>query len=1100
MRGQAPLFRGSRRLPTSGIDSTLRGFRARAVCIAAASLPVLGVLVVSAPAVPVHASAATITAPTYVRTIGTNGESTMYPSGVAVDATGNVYVADTGNYQVEKYQAGTTTRLWSVGVRGAPVGPTTDSFIAPRDIATDNVHVFVADTDNADVQELNASDGSFVTSFHLFGPGNADSFQDPIGISVGQSASHAEEILVSDGVTGNVYVFNTAFSLQFTVPPNPPTNTTEGTRDAATDSAGNIYTADYRGNAVDKYSPTGTYITSFGTGVAGCADVAKPYGVDIDTADTPNRVYVASSNLEQVKVFDTSGNCLNVGATGSNAIGAAATLSNDPTKLFQLRRVAVGAGANPLIYAADLWGLKILTYNSSDGTIASSQQPLLGSGTYPALGGLNEDHGIAIDPSTSQIFVANTVNQRIERFNLPNGDSPFNWGTKGVDSATFNWAQGIGYDPQDGNVWVANTRNNRIDEFSTDGTPISSCPNTSRLTSSFNWPMAVAFDPAGTMYVADTFNNRIEAIDVSKCTGSTVPTLWSVGTRGSGSGQFIKPWDIAYDPTQNRLLVTDTNNSRIVALNPSNGAVESLFPTITKGSAPGQVQLPEGIAVDASGNIWVADTGNNRVEEFTGAGTFANQMVGTYGCCFNAPNTDLNAPQELAFDTNGLLYVADANNNRIQVFQPSGSAPFGPPGPYTGVTPFRICDTRPIGPGVSANQCNSGSGAHGPLGPGVARSITAGVTGSHVPATGVSAVVVNLTAIAPTVSTFLTVYPSSGALPSTSNITPAAGKVIANLVEVALSPGGQFNVFNAAGTTNVAIDIEGYVPATTSGTTGLYNPTTPTRICDTRSTRGITLNQCDLTGHRPIVVGHPLTLDVHGSGSPVPSTGVSAVVFNLTAISPTADSVLTAFPTGAPAPQASNINVLAGGVVPNRVIVPVPAHCAAPNCKVTIETSAGSVDVAVDIDGWFTDNTGTQGGSLFSGVAPSRLCDTRYGNSNDPGCDKAQVSAGARRRPQHPGCREGGHTVDVQRQPAGSRGGEPHRCWGDDRHVRDRVLVGRAQSATSVRRQCAGGSGRHQPRRRPGGLRWNHQPVQRGGERGYHRRCLRVLRLVIRPH
>src|ERR1022692_200927 len=994
MRGQAPPFRVSRRLPISEAASTLRRLRSRAAGIVVATLPVLGALAITSPASPVHASTATITAPTYVRTIGSNGQSTMYPSGVAVDAAGNVYVSDTGNYQVEKYQAGTTNLLWSVGERGAPIGGGTDSFIAPRDIATDGIHVFVADTDNADVQELNASDGSFVKEVHLFGPGNADSFQDPIGISVGNSASSAEEILVSDGVTGNVYVFDTSFTLLFTVAPTSPT---EGTRDAATDSAGNIYTADYRGNAVDKYGPTGgALITSWGA-ASGCTDVAKPYGVDIDTADTPNRIYVASSDLEQVKVFDPTGACLNVGATGSNAIGTAASTSNDPTALFQLRRVAVGSGSNPLIYAADLWGLKILTYKSTDGTIASSQQPLLGSGTSPAAGGLNEDHGIAIDPSTSQIFVANTVNQRIERFNLPNGDSPIDWGTKGgvESSASFTWAQGTGYDPQDGNVWVANTRNNRIDEFSTDGTPIASCPNTSRLTSSFNWPMAVAFDPSGTMYVADTFNNRIEAISVSQCSNNTtVVPIWSVGTRGSGSGQFIKPWDIAYDPTQNRLLVTDTDNSRIVALNPSNGAVESLFPSITKGAAPGQVQQPEGIAVDASGNIWVADTGNNRVEEFTGAGTFANQMVGTYGCCFNAPNTALNAPQGLAFDSNGLLYVADANNNRIQVFQPSGGSPFGPPGPYTGVPPFRICDTRPIGPGVTLNQCNSGPGSHGPLGPLATRAITVGITGSGVPATGVSAVVVNLTAIAPSQATFLTLYPSNGSKPLTSNITPAAGQIVANLAEVAVSSTGQFNIFNQAGTINVAIDIEGWVSTTGSTTAGLYNPINPTRICDTRSGSGININQCDRTGPRPILAGPPLTFDIHGSGSPVPSTGVSAVVFNLTAITPTAGTVLTAYPSNVSTPKASNINVPAGAVVPNRVIVPVPAHCVAPNCTVSIANGVGSVNIAVDIDGWYTDNTGTQAGALFSGVAPSRLCDTRYGNSNDPGCSKSAIHAG----------------------------------------------------------------------------------------------------------
>src|ERR1035438_10398955 len=225
MRGQAPLFPGSRHLPSTGTRLTLGGFRARAARVAAASLPVLAVLVVSTPAIPAHASAATITAPTYVRTIGSNGESTMYPSGVAVDASGNVYVADTGNYRIEKYQAGTTTLLWSVGVRGANIGGGTDSFIAPRDVATDGTFVYVGDTDNADVQVLNASDGSFVKMVKTFGTGGTQTFQDPIGISVGHNASHTEEILVSDGVSGNVYVFDTSMTLQFTVAPTAKTGT-----------------------------------------------------------------------------------------------------------------------------------------------------------------------------------------------------------------------------------------------------------------------------------------------------------------------------------------------------------------------------------------------------------------------------------------------------------------------------------------------------------------------------------------------------------------------------------------------------------------------------------------------------------------------------------------------------------------------------------------------------------------------------------------------------------------------------------------------------------------------------------------------------------
>jgi tripartite motif-containing protein 71 len=626
----------------------------RLLTVAAAGAVVVGTILTTMPA-----SASAVTTPTYVRTIGSPGEATMYPSGVAVDSAGNVYVADTGNYKIEKYRAGTSTLLWSVGIRGAPIGGGTDSFTAPRDLATDGTFVYVADTDDALVQVLHASDGSFVKSVRTFGAGQK--VGSPIGISVGHK-SGSEEILVSDGVSGNVYVFDTSFNLLLTI---PPTARNEGTRDAATDSSGDIYTADYRGNKVDKYNSAGVFQKSWGT-TSGCQDVAKPYGVDVDAN---NHVYVASSNLEQVKVFDANGNCLNVGTTGSNAIGTAckspAVCAPNATKLFQLRRVAVGAGTSPLVYAADLWGLKILTYSSSTGAIASSSQPVLGNSGYPPAGGLNEPHGIAIAPGSNQIFVANTVNQRMDRLDLPNGTNPIDWGTKGVQesAAAFNWAQGVAFDAVSGNIWVANTRNNRIDEFGPSGTVLRELPTSGRLTSIFNWPMSVAFDPSGNMYVADTFSNDIQSFSVPT-TGA--PTLrWKVGGLGTGNGKFSHPWGVVYDPMHTRVLVVDTNNNRIVALNSSTGAYISTVAS-GKGVSNGKFANPEGIAVDAAGNIWVADTGNNRVEEFNSSGGFL-QTFGSYG---TSGTSSFNAPQGLGFDGGGLLYVADANNNRIQVFQP----------------------------------------------------------------------------------------------------------------------------------------------------------------------------------------------------------------------------------------------------------------------------------------------------------------------------------------------------------------------------------------------------------------------------------------------
>jgi hypothetical protein len=298
--------------------------------------------------------------------------------------------------------------------------------------------------------------------------------------------------------------------------------------------------------------------------------------------------------------------------------------------------------------------------------------------------------------------------------------------------------------------------------------------------------------------------------------------------------------------------------------------------------------------------------------------------------------------------------------------------------PYTAVTPFRVCDTRPAGV-VTSNQCNTGStgGGTGPVTQGQKRVVT--IVGFGTVPPGATAVVVNLTAIAPTQGTFLTLLPDGGKT-GTSNLNPAAGSVIANLVEVGLSSGGKIDVYNPLGSVNVALDIEGYVSA---GSTGLFTPLTPSRICDTRS--GATAPQC--TAHGPVVAGSPLSFNVHTTSDGIPASGVSAVVFNLTAIAPSTGTVLTAYAGLTSAPNASNLNVPKGAVLPNRVIVPVGT-----DGTVDIKNFVGSVNVAIDVNGWF----GTASGSQFTAILPTpqRLCDTRFGNSSDQGCNKALVGAG----------------------------------------------------------------------------------------------------------
>jgi Thrombospondin type 3 repeat len=275
-----------------------------------------------------------------------------------------------------------------------------------------------------------------------------------------------------------------------------------------------------------------------------------------------------------------------------------------------------------------------------------------------------------------------------------------------------------------------------------------------------------------------------------------------------------------------------------------------------------------------------------------------------------------------------------------------------PDGYYHPLTPARIVDTR------------IGLGLPGMLGHN--STATVDVTGvGGVPAAGVMAVVVNATVTQPTAPSYLTVYPSGAARPPTSNLNFVAGQTVANLVTVGVGADGNITVFNVSGQTHLILDIAGWYGGPSGGSR--YNPLTPARILDTRNGTGAPAGK--ISPNTNLVVD---VTDTESSG--VPASGVTAVALSTTVAEPTAQGVLTVYPSDAPLPSTSNLTFLAGQTVSNLVVVKVGVGGAADGKVNVYNGSAGSTDVIFDVVGWYGGI-----GDVFHLVTPSRALDTRFG-------------------------------------------------------------------------------------------------------------------------
>jgi hypothetical protein len=273
-------------------------------------------------------------------------------------------------------------------------------------------------------------------------------------------------------------------------------------------------------------------------------------------------------------------------------------------------------------------------------------------------------------------------------------------------------------------------------------------------------------------------------------------------------------------------------------------------------------------------------------------------------------------------------------------------------GTYHALTPTRIVDTR-SGIGVAAGAVPAD---------GTIDFAVAGAGG--VPASGAGSVVLNVTAVDPTSTGYVNVYPGLLPKPSTedpSSLNFAAGQNVANQVTVTLGTNGGLSAYNANGSTHILVDVVGWYDVTGTGG-GRYNPIAPARIMDSRSGIG--------GRSTPLAEGETANLKVTGVGG-VPASGVSAVTVNLTATDQTSAGFLTVYPQAGTVPNVSNLNFVRGVSRANLVTVGVNAS----NGQISIFNSNGSTQVIVDVVGWY-DAAGSAG-SLYHGVTPTRIADTR---------------------------------------------------------------------------------------------------------------------------
>ena len=496
----------------------------------------------------------------------------------------------------------------------------------------------------------------------------------------------------------------------------------------ALDGAGNLFIADTDNHRIRKVDSAGVITTVAGTGRFGlggnfgdggpatAARLRSPEGVALDGA---GNLFIADTDNHRIRKVDSAGVITTVAGTGRFGLGGNFGDGGPAIQaaVFYPSDVAVDGAGN--LFIAERFYNQIRKVDSAGviTTVAGTGEffgGFSGDGGPAIQAALNSPRGVALD-GAGNLFIADTGNHRIRKVDSAGvistvagtGESFGRFSGDGGPAiqAALNSPRGVALDGA-GNFFIADTDNHRIRKvdsagvistvvgagefgfaeaggFGGDGGPA--------IQAALNYPSDVVADGAGNLYIADTGNHRIRKVDAAGVI-STVAGSFLGGFGGDGGpaveAQLNHPADVTTDGAGN-LYIADTDNQRIRKVDAA-GVISTVAGTgsflggFSGDGGPATAALlssPEGVAVDGAGNLFIADRYNDRIRRWTLRGSSAPwpPLGGFSGDGGPATAALLSSPEGVAVDGAGNLFIADTDNHLVRKLTPVGSST--PPNP-----------------------------------------------------------------------------------------------------------------------------------------------------------------------------------------------------------------------------------------------------------------------------------------------------------------------------------------------------------------------------------------------------------------------------------